>query len=227
MYGADGHGGVRALTVDADVRDLKAEQRFLRLRAQLRDLVKVTGCDIRLRADPAAADRVHIGRRDELAQILRVHAAGRDEADAAERAGQRLHRRQATVDICREELHHAQPQLHGCHDLRRRDAAGRYGDAVLDAPAHDLRIKARRHDEFRAARYGLLALRERDDRARADEHIRALLTHCADRIRRRRRAERDLHHIHAAGQKRPGGGDCIFRVVQHDDRHDAALLQSL
>ena len=98
---------------------------------------------------------------------------------------------------------------------------------MLDAPAHDLRIKARRHDEFRAARYGLLALRERDDRARADEHIRALLTHCADRIRRRRRAERDLHHIHAAGQKRPGGGDCIFRVVQHDDRHDAALLQSL
>ena len=208
------------------MRDLEAEQRFLRLRAQRGDLVKIAGRDVRLRADPAAADRVDIGRRDELAQVLRIHAAGRDEADAAKRAGQRLHRRQAAVDIRGEKLHHMQAQLHSRHDLRRRDAAGRHGDAALHAPGHNLRVKARRHDELCTARHRLLTLRERDDRARADKHVRALLTHRADRIRRRRRAERDLHHIHTASQQRFGSGDCIFRIVQHDDRHDTASLKS-
>ena len=109
------------------------------------------------------------------ARFLCVHAAGGDELDAAEGAGERLHCAQAAVDVRREELHDLQAVGHRGHDLGRRDAARGDGDVVLHAPAHDLLAVARGDDELCAAGDGLLALLERDDRARAHEHVGAFL----------------------------------------------------
>ena len=98
--------------VDADVRNLKAERGRSCLLAKLRDLLKLTGRNVRLRADPAAADRVNERRGNELADVLTIHAAGRDEFDPAERTRERLHGRQTTVNASREELHHVQAEFH-------------------------------------------------------------------------------------------------------------------
>ena len=56
--------------VDADVRNLKAERGRSCLFAKRGDLLKLTGCNVRLRADPAATDRVDKRRGDELANVL-------------------------------------------------------------------------------------------------------------------------------------------------------------
>ena len=159
-------------------------------------------------------------RRDILRQILRVHAAGRDELDAAEGAGERLHCGQAAVNARREEFDDLQSQLHRRHDLSRGDAAGRNGNVVFHAPAHDLFVKAGRDDELRAGGDGLLALLERDDRARADEHLRAALADGLDGIGSGGGAERDLHHVDAAcghGLRRRNG---ILRMFQHHNGHN-------
>ena len=79
--------------VDADVRNLKAERGRSCLLAKLGDLLKLTGRNVRLRADPAAADRMNKGRSDELADVLPVDAAGRNELDPVERTRERLHGR--------------------------------------------------------------------------------------------------------------------------------------
>ncbi len=154
--------------VDADVRDLKAERGRSCLFAKLGDLLKITGCNVRLRADPAAADRVNERRGDELADVLGIDAASRNEFDPAERAGQRLHGRKSAIHACREELHDLEAELHRGHDLRRGHTAGRHSNTVLYAPADDFFVKAGGNDELRAALDGLAALVERDDRACAD-----------------------------------------------------------
>ena len=76
--------------VDTDVRDLKAKQSLACFLAQRGDLIEVAGCDIGLRADPAAADRVDVRGGYELGQILGIDAAGRDKLHAAEGACQGL-----------------------------------------------------------------------------------------------------------------------------------------
>ena len=73
--------------------------------AELCDLLKITGCNVRLRADPAATDCVDERRGDELADVLTIHAAGRDEFDPAERTRERLHGRKSAINASREELH--------------------------------------------------------------------------------------------------------------------------
>ena len=148
---ADSQRVLAVFTVDADVRHFKAERGRSCLLAKLRDLLKITRRDVRLRADPTAADRVNKGRGDELADVLTIHAAGRDKLDPTERAGQRLHRGQTAVNAGREELHNVQSQLHGCHNFGRGHAAGRDGNAVFHAPADDFLVKARRNDKLRAA----------------------------------------------------------------------------
>ena len=107
-------------------------------------------------------------RGDELADVLTIHAAGRDEFDPAERAGQRLHRGQTAVNASREELHNVQAKLHRRHDFRRRYAAGRHGNAVFHAPADNFFVKARGNDKFGTALDGFFALFERNDRACAN-----------------------------------------------------------
>ena len=211
--------------VDADVCHLKAERGRSCLLAKRGDLLKITGCNVRLRADPAAADRVDERCGDELADVLRVDAAGRDEFDPAEGTRERLHGRKSAIHACWEELYDVQSQLHGCHDFRRRHAAGRHGNAVFHAPADDFFIKAGGNDELRAALDGLAALVERDDRARADEHIGAAFRDRLDRIRRSRRAERDFHHVHAAGKQSLCRRDRVLCIVQHHDRHNSRCGQ--
>ena len=217
-------GLLRVAGVHADVRDLKAERGLARLLAEARDLVEVVRGDVRLGAQPAAADGMDERRGDVLGKVLVVHAAGGDELDAAEGAGERLHRAQAAVDIGREELHDLQTVGHCRHDLRRRDAARGDGDIVLHAPAHDLVAVAGGDDELCAAGDGLLALLERDDRTRAHEHIGALLRDGRDGVGCRRRAERDLHHVHAACEQRLCSGYRVGRVVKHDDGHDRSVI---
>ena len=82
---ADSQRVLAVFAVDADVRHFKAERGRSRLLAKFRDLLKIAGCNVRLRADPTAADRMNKGRSDELADVLTIHAAGRDEFDPAER----------------------------------------------------------------------------------------------------------------------------------------------
>ena len=217
---------VSVFAVDADVRHLKAERGRSCLLAKLGDLLKITGCNVCLRADPAAADRVNERRGDEFADVLRVDAAGREEFDPAKWAGQGLHRGQTAVNARREELYDVQAELHRGHNFGRGHAAGRHGNAIFHAPADDFLIKARGNDEFRAAVHRFFALFERDDGARADEHIRAAFRDGFDRIRSRRRAERDLHHIHAAGQQRICRRDRVFCVVQYDNRHNSRHFKS-
>ena len=87
------------------MRDFKTERSASRLLAERGDLLKITGCNVRLRADPAAADCVDERRGDELADVLTIHAAGRDEFDPAERTRERLHGRKSAINASREELH--------------------------------------------------------------------------------------------------------------------------
>ena len=108
---------------------------------------------------------------------------------------------------------------HRGHDLGRRDAARGDGDVVLHAPAHDLLAVARGDNELCAAGDGLLALFERDDRARAHEHVGAFLGDCRDGVGGCSRAECDLHHVHAAREQRLRRRHRIRRVVKHDDRY--------
>ena len=108
---------------------------------------------------------------------------------------------------------------HRGHDLGRRDAAQGDDDVVFDAPAHDLLAVAGGDDELCAAGDGLLALLERDDRARAHEHVGAFLADLFDGVGGRRRAERDLHHVHAAREQRLRRRHRIRCVVKHDDGH--------
>ena len=89
---------------------------------------------------------------------------------------------------------------------------------MLDTPDHDLLVEAGGDDELCAARDGILALLERDDRARTHEHIGALLCDRLDGVGGCRRAEGDLHHVHAAREQRLCGRYCVCRVVEHDDR---------
>ena len=206
--------------------DLKAERYPARLLAKARDLVEVVRGNVRLGAQPAAADRMDERGGDVFGEVLVVHAAGGDKLDAAERAGERLHGRQATIDVRREELHDLQAAGHGLHDLGRCHTAGRYADAVLDAPDHDLLIEAGGDDEFCAARDGVLALLERDDRTRTHEHIGALLGDRLDGVGGCRRAEGDLHHVHAAREQRFRGRHCVRCVVEHDDRHHCRVIKS-
>ena len=208
------------------MRDLKAERGLARLLAEARDLVEVVRGDVRLGAQPAAADGMDERRGDILGKVLVVHAAGGDELDAAEGTGERLHCAQAAVDVRREELHDLQAVGHRGHDLGRRDAARGDGDVVLHAPAHDLLAVARRDDELCAARDRLLALLERDDRARAHEHVGAFLRDGRDGIGGCRRAERDLHHVHAARKQRLSSRHRIRRVVKHDDGHHCRVIES-
>ena len=91
--------------VDADVRYLEPQRSGSCFLAELCDLLKITGCNVRLRADPAAADRMDERRGDELADVLTIHAAGRDEFDPAERTRERLHGRKSAINASREELH--------------------------------------------------------------------------------------------------------------------------
>ena len=121
---ADGRRRRGIFAVDADVRDLKAERGASRLLAERGDLFKIARRDVRLRADPAAADGMDERRSNELADVLAVDAAGRDELDPAERAGQGLHGGQAAIDAGREELHDLEAELHRGHDLCRGHAAG-------------------------------------------------------------------------------------------------------
>ena len=100
------------------------------------------------------------------------------------------------------------------------------GDVVLHAPAHDLLAVARGDDELCAAGDGLLALLECDDRARAHEHVGALLRNGRDGVGCRRRAERDLHHVHAARKQRLSSRHRIRRVVEHDDGHHCRVIES-
>ena len=65
----------------------------------------VTLNNISFTANPAAADRVDERRGDELADVLTIHAAGRDEFDPAERTRERLHGRKSAINASREELH--------------------------------------------------------------------------------------------------------------------------
>ncbi len=217
---------VRIGGIHADVRDLKAERGLARLLAETRDLVEVVRGDVRLGAQPAAADRMDERGGDILGEILVVHAAGGNKLDAAERTGERLHGRQTAIDVSREEFHDLQAAGHRLHDLGRRHAAGRYANTVLNAPDHDLLVEAGGDDELCAARDGILALLERDDRARAHKHIGALLGDRLDGVGGRRRAERDLHHVHAAREQRLSGRHCIRRVVKHDDRHHRGVKKS-
>ena len=150
------------------MRNLKAERGRSCQLAKRSDLLKIAGCNVRLRADPAAADRMNKGRSDELADVLPVDAAGRDELDPAERTRQGLHRGQAAINASREELHNVQAKLHRRHDFRRRYAAGRHSNTVLYAPADNVFVKARGNDKFGTALDGFFALFERDDRARAN-----------------------------------------------------------
>ena len=219
-------GLLRVAGVHADVRDLKAERDLARLLAEARDLVEVVRGDVRLGAQPAAADGMDERRGDILGKVLVVHAAGGDELDAAEGTGERLHCAQAAVDVRREELHDLQAVGHRGHDLGRRDAARGDGDVVLHAPAHDLVAVAGGNDELCAARDRLLALLERDDRARAHEHIGAFLGDCRDGVGCRRRAERDLHHVHAARKQRLSSRHRVRRVVEHDDGHHCRVIES-
>ena len=87
------------------MRHFKAERSASCLFAKLHDLLKIAGCNVRLRADPTAADRVDERRSDELADVLTIHAAGRDEFDPAERTRERLHGRKSAINASREELH--------------------------------------------------------------------------------------------------------------------------
>ena len=217
-------GLLRVVGVHADVRDLKAERDPARLLAEARDLVEVVRGNIRLGAQPAAADRMDKRGGNVLGKVLVVHAAGGDELDAAEGTGERLHCAQAAVDVRREELHDLQAVGHRGHDLGRRDAARGDGDVVLHAPAHDLLAVARGDDELCAAGDGLLALLERDDRTRAHEHIGALLRDGRDGVGCRRRAERDLHHVHAAREQCLCSGYRVGRAVKHDDGHDRSVI---
>jgi len=217
---------VRIGGIHADVRDLKAERDPARLLAEARDLIKIVRGNVRLGAQPAAADRMDKRGGDVFGEVLVVHAAGGDKLDAAERAGECLHGRQATVDVRREELHDLQAVGHRGHDLGRRDAARGDGDVVLHAPAHDLLAVARGDNELCAAGDGFLALLERDDRARAHEHVGAFLGDCRDGVGGRRRAECDLHHVHAAREQRLSRRHRIRRVVKHDDGHHCRVIKS-
>ena len=154
--------------VDADVCHLKAERGRSCLLAKRGDLLKIAGCNVRFRADPAAADRVDERRGNKLADVLTIHAAGRDEFDPTEGTRERLHRGQTTVNASREELYDLESQLHCRHNFRRRHAAWRHGNAVFHAPADDFFVKARRDDKFGTAFDSLFALLERDDRACAN-----------------------------------------------------------
>ena len=221
-----GEGLVRIGGIHANMSDLKAERDPARLLAEARDLIKIVRGNVRLGAQPAAADRMDKRGGDVFGEVLVVHAAGGDKLDAAERAGECLHDRQATVDVRREELHDLQAAGHGLHDLGRCHTAGRYADAVLDTPDHDLLVEAGGDDELCAARDGILALLERDDRARTHEHIGALLCDRLDGVGGCRRAEGDLHHVHAARKQRLCGRHRIRRVVEHDDRHHRRVIKS-
>ena len=166
-------------------------------------------------------------RRGEiLRKILRVHAAGRDEFDAAEGAGERLHGGKSAVNARREELDDLNTQLHRRHNLGRGDAAGGDGNMVFHAPAHDLFVKAGRDDELRAGFDGLLALLQRDDRARADEHLRAALADGPDGIGSGGGAEGDLHHVDAACDHGLRRRDGVLRMFQHHNGHNARAGKS-
>ena len=97
---------------------------------------------------------------------------------------------------------------------------------IFHAPADDFFIKAGRNNEPRAALGGLAALVERDNRACADEHVRAVLRDCLDGVCRSRRAERDLHHVHAAGKQRLCRRNRILRIIDHDYRDHSRCGQS-
>ena len=165
-------------------------------------------------------------RGDKLADILPIHTTGRDEFDPAKGTRECLHRGKTAIDAGREELHDLEAELHRGHDLCRGNAAGSHGDAIVHAPADDLFVKAGRNDELCAALDGFFALLERDDGARADEHVGAVFGDSLDGIRSSSRAERDLHHIHTAGKQSLRRRDRVLCIVQHDHRHNSRSCKS-
>ena len=62
--------------------------------------------------------------------------------------------------------------------------------------------------------------------ARADEHVGAVFGDSLDRIRSSSRAERDLHHVHAAGQQSLRRCHGILCVIQYDNRHNSRSCKS-
>ena len=150
------------------------------LRASLqsaRDLVKIAA----RRCPPSAQTQLPPtawmnGAADILADVLVVDAAGGDELDAAEGTGERLHR--ASGRRRRSPGRTSRPSGRG--DIAAMISVGVTQPGVTAIPfsTHQLTtssLEARGDDELCAAGDGLLALFERDDRARAHEHVGALL----------------------------------------------------
>ena len=163
---------------------------------------------------------------DELGDVFIADAAGRDELGAGEGAGEALQGFQAAVDVGREELQDLEVVLLGHHNLGRCDAAGRHGDVVLHTPGHGLLVITGGDNELGAAVNRQLALLEVDDRTGSDQHLGNFLRYRADRIRRSRCAEGNLHDVDSAGEHRTCGRDRVLGLVQNDDGNDARGRQS-
>ena len=129
---------------------------------------------------PAAADRLDERGVQVLGQVVVVDAAGGDELQTDEGAGERLKGFESAVHAGREELDDLQAVLERHHDLGGRDAAGRHRNVVFAAPGHGLLVIAGGDDELRAALDGQLGLLHVHDGAGADQHLGHFLRYGAD-----------------------------------------------
>ena len=193
------------------------------LLAKLRDLLKITGCNVRLRANPAAADRVNERRGDKLADVLRVDAAGRNGRSRRRDPRAPSWQKVRHTRLLGRTLQRSVPASYH-DDFRRRHAAGRHGNAVFHQRTTSS-SKPGATMNFRRTRR-LFTLFKRNDRARTDEAYRAAFRDCLDRIRRSSRAERDFHHVHAAGQQKPSPSRPHLLRRQYDNRHNSRHFKS-
>ena len=146
---------------------------------------------------------------------------------AHERSAQGLDRGEAAVLRGREKLRDLQAKLAGSGDLGRRHGTGQHRQLEVDAMAHDVLVKARAHDEARAGGDGLVDLLDGEHGARAHDHLGMGLVHGLDAGGGAARAERHLGRVHAGSGKGVGHRHGILDLLEHDNRHNAELLELL
>ncbi len=112
-------------------------------------------------------------------------------------------------------------------DVARRDDARCKGKPGLTGRREDARVHARRDSKRRARFDHLLHLVRREDGADPGEHFRHIGADGLEGVERSRRAQREFHHIHAAGEQRFGERNGILCAINDEHGDNAAGFYAL
>ncbi len=191
------------------------------LACQLRDTRPVAVAQRVGRGEPGAAGHGDVGQGEEVAQVLRAHAAGGAEAHIGNGRAQGLEHAQAAGLLRGEELHQREALVARAHHLARRHHARNEGQAGGAHGVHQRVGAAGREREARAGVDDARHVAGAGDGAGAQVHLGHGLGHGFDGVERDVGSQGDFHDVDAAFEQGVREGHGLLRVGQHDDGHDA------